>query len=253
MRVALSIAGFDPTSGAGILADLKVFRRFNVYGVSIVTAVTAQNTKGLKYVIPIKKDDFKRQFSVLISDIKPDAIKIGMVYSKEIIKELSVLLERFNLKNIVIDPLITSSSGGWLIKKNAIKTLKERLFPLADIITPNINEASVLTGININDKSSMKEAGEILRNSGVNTVIITGGDFDDKAMDLFYNGKAIYLYKRKIKGKYHGTGCAFSSAITALIAQGKSAYEATKIAKKFVYSAIKSAEFLGKGMGLLKI
>lgn len=253
MKVALTIAGFDPTCGAGIQADLKVFRRFNVYGISILAAITAQNTEGLKYVIPVNKEDFNKQFNILISDIKPDAVKIGMVYSKGVIEELSVLIEKYNLKNIIIDPLINSSSGGWLIEKYAIETFKERLLPLADIITPNVNEASVLTGISIKDKGSMEEAARILKESGAGIVIITGGDFGEKAVDLFYNGKATYISKRRIKGNYHGTGCAFSSAMAALIAQGGNAFESMKIAKNFVYKAIQNAYFLGKGMGLLKI
>jgi hydroxymethylpyrimidine/phosphomethylpyrimidine kinase len=253
MNITLSIAGFDPTGGAGIQADLKVFRRFGVHGLSIVTAITAQNTKGLKFVFPLKKDIFRKQFETLISDIKPDATKVGMLYTSEIIEELSYLIKKFKLTNIVVDPLLISTSGNWLIEKRAVKTLKEKLIPLSTVVTPNIYEAMILTGINIKDEHSMEESAKILKNKGPENVIITGGDLDEKAIDLLYNGKTYHLSKKKIKGIYHGTGCVFSSALTALLAKGKSVLESMKLAKDFVYKAIKDAEFISNGMGLLKI
>lgn len=253
MKTALTIAGSDPIGGAGIQADLKVFRAFGVHGLSVVAAITAQNTQGVDAIFSADKNAIKKQFVTLLSDIKPDALKIGMVYSVDAVKIISDLINKYSLKNLVIDPVIISSSGTPLIEDGTLDTIKRTLFHLSKVITPNIYEASVLTGIMIEDKKGMEEAARVLKEMGADYIIITGGHFKERAVDLYYDGAFHIVESKKLKGEYHGTGCAFSAAITALLALDNTPLEAAKKAKEFVCNAIKKAYHLGKGMEILNI
>lgn len=253
MKVALTIAGSDPTGGAGLQTDLKVFRAFNLHGLSVVSAITAQNTEGVDFVFPIEQDIFEKQLYTLLSDIRPNAIKIGMIYNTEAVEIVAEIIKKYSLFNIVIDPVTVSSSGKSLVSDGTLDKLRERLFPLSTVITPNIYEASVLTGIRIEDKNDMKESAKVLKDMGMKAAVITGGHLKDMALDLYYDGDFHYIKSKKIEGEYHGTGCAFSSAITASIANGKAPLESVRCAKKFINKAIKKAYYLGKGMGLLYV
>ncbi len=253
MKTALTIAGSDPTGGAGLQIDLKVFRAFNVHGLSIVSAITSQNTEDVDFIFPVEQDCFEKQFHTLLSDIKPDATKIGMLYSNIAIETVERIIKKYSLFNIVIDPVTVSSSGKTLVSDGTLDALREKLFPLSRVITPNIYEASVLTGIRIEDKKDMKKSAKILKNMGPEVVVITGGHLKDVALDLYYDGDYHYIKSKKIEGEYHGTGCAFSSAIAASLAHGRGPLESIKKAKTFINRAIKKAYRPGKGMGLLYI
>lgn len=253
MKVALTIAGSDPTGGAGLQADLKVFKSFDVYGISVVTAITAQNTQGVDSIFPIKQEAFQKQLSVVLTDIRPDAVKTGMIYSKWMVDIIASTIKTNSLRNLIIDPVSVSSSGKSLVENGTLDEIKDKLFPLSKIITPNIYEASVLTGISIEDRLGMQEAAKILKDKGPEIVVITGGHLNDIAFDLYYDGEFHSVESEKIKGEYHGTGCAFSAAITALLALDYSPLEAIKKAKKFINISIKKSFNMGKGMGLLNI
>jgi hydroxymethylpyrimidine/phosphomethylpyrimidine kinase len=251
MKVALTIAGSDPTGGAGLQADLKVFRSFKVHGFSVVSAITAQNTEEIDSVFPVEQDSFKKQLHSLLSDVRPDAIKMGMLYSKWAVKIVEEIIKKYSLSNFVIDPVTVSSSGTSLVAEGTLDALREILFPLSKVITPNIYEASVLTGIRVEDEGGMKEAAKVLKGFGPEVVVITGGHLKEVAVDLYYDGEFYYLKSKKIEGEYHGTGCVFSSAITACLALGNSPLESVKKAKEFTVKSIKKAHYPGKGMGLL--
>ncbi|MDI6889950.1 MAG: bifunctional hydroxymethylpyrimidine kinase/phosphomethylpyrimidine kinase [Thermodesulfovibrionales bacterium] len=253
MKIALTIAGSDPTGGAGLQADLRVFRAFEVHGLSVVSAITAQNTKAVDFVFPVERDFLEKQLHVLLPDIRPDALKIGMLYSRWAVELVAEILKEYSLGNLVIDPVTVSSSGISLIENGTLDSLKERLFPLSKIITPNIYEASVLTGIIIEDKKDMEKAAKVLKDMGPEVVVITGGHLEEVALDLFYDGNFHDIEGLKIEGEYHGTGCAFSAAVTASLALGYIPLESVRRAKEFMDKTIKKAHHPGKGMGLLYI
>ena len=254
MKTALTIGGSDPTGGAGIQADLKTFKSFGVYGLSIPTALTAQNTNGVTGIYDLPSGFFSNQLDTLLKDIKPDALKTGMLSSSEIIKIIAEKIKQYSLKNLVVDPVTVSSTGVPLVNDKALEFMKDYLFPLAKVITPNIYEASLFTGINIQDEDDMKKAAIKLKGFGSETVIITGGHLERQTIDLLlYEGEFLSLQREKIEGQYHGTGCVFSSAITACLAFGYDVRETSVKANEFVWKAIKSAFSIGKGMKILNI
>jgi hydroxymethylpyrimidine/phosphomethylpyrimidine kinase len=253
MKTALTIAGSDPTGGAGLQADLKVFNAFNVHGLCVVSAITAQNTEGVDSIFPVDKDSLEKQLRILLSDIKPYALKVGMLYSKWAVEIVAKVFKEYSLQNLVVDPVTVSSSGTSLVEDGTLDSLRDELFPVSKVITPNIYEASVLTGIMIEDKKSMEEAAKILKNMGPEVVVITGGHLEEIAIDLYYDGGFQSIEGEKIKGEYHGTGCAFSAAVTASLALGHNPLESVRRAKEFVTDAIKKAHHPGRGMGLLYI
>jgi hydroxymethylpyrimidine/phosphomethylpyrimidine kinase len=254
MNIALTIAGSDPSGGAGIQADLKVFHRFGVYGLSALSAATAQNTLGISAIERIEGSFLFEQLNTLLNDLRPDALKTGMLLSAEAVRSVAKAITSYSLKNLVVDPVILSSTGSGLLEKKAAEVMKEELFPLAKLITPNIVEASTLTGIEVSDEGTMEEAALVLKRFGPECVIVTGGHLESETLELLYDGNTFHRFRgRKIAGEYHGTGCAFSAAITALLAKGTSVIDAVREAKAFVASAIESSLALGKGMKLLNI
>ncbi|MDH5202460.1 MAG: bifunctional hydroxymethylpyrimidine kinase/phosphomethylpyrimidine kinase [Nitrospirota bacterium] len=253
MKTALTIAGSDPTGGAGLQIDLKVFRALEVHGLSVISAITAQNTEGVYSVLPVEKNFFEKQITILLSDIRPDAIKIGMIYSSWAVEVVAKILKEYSLGNLVIDPVTVSSSGTSLVDNGTLNALKENLFPLSKLITPNIHEASMLTGIMIKDKKSMENTAKALKDMGPEAVVITGGHLEQTASDLYYDGELHTIECPKIEGEYHGTGCVFSAAVAAFLAHGYTPLESVRKAKDFVNNAIKKAYHPGKGMGLLYI
>jgi hydroxymethylpyrimidine/phosphomethylpyrimidine kinase len=253
MKTALTIAGSDPTGGAGLQADLKVFRSFGVYGLSAVSAVTAQNTAGVDSVFPVERNAFEKQLRILISDIRPDAVKIGMLYSTWSAEFLAELFSEHGFRNIVIDPVAVSSSGMSLADQGTLDLVRLKLFPLSRVITPNIYEAALLTGIMVEEQKGMEEAARSLKSMGPEIIVITGGHLEGKAADLFFDGVFHVIEAEKIEGDYHGTGCAFSSAITALLALNYTPLESVRKAKEYVRDAMKKGNFLGRGMTLLNL
>jgi hydroxymethylpyrimidine/phosphomethylpyrimidine kinase len=252
LKIALTIAGSDPTGGAGFQADLRTFHAMGIYGLSIPSVLTAQSTKGVHSIQEIRSEFFEAQLDTLLQDIKPDALKTGMLYSSDIIKILSEKYRKYSLSNLVIDPVIVSSTGVSLVEEGVKEAMKEHLMPLAKVITPNINEAAVFTGINIHGEKEMKEAAVKLKDYGAGAVIITGGHMKEKALDLLFDGEDfLSLENDKLEGEFHGTGCVFSSVITACLALGYDVKEAFIKANEFVWTAMRAAISPGKGMKIL--
>jgi len=254
LRIALTIAGSDPTGGAGFQADLKTFKAMGVYGLSIPAVLTAQNTRGVSSIHGVSPEFFSEQLDMLLKDVMPDAVKTGMLYTPEIVEGLSRSIRERSLKNIIVDPVTVSSTGVSLAKAGTLNAIKRSLIPLARVITPNIHEAYLLTGMEVHNESDMKDAALKLRDLGPEEVIITGGHLKDKAVDLLFDGEEfLFLDNERIEGEFHGTGCAFSSALAAGIALGYDVKESAVKAKEFVFNAMKNALPLGKGMKILNI
>lgn len=252
MKTVLTIAGSDPTGGAGLQADLRTFKAMGVYGLSIPSVLTAQNTRGVTGIQEISPDFFHSQMDTLLGDIKPDALKTGMLYSSEIVKIIAKDITAFTLRNLVIDPVTVSSTGVLLVQEGTLDAIKNILFPHAKVITPNIYEASVLTGLKIEDENGMKAAALKLKEFGVKAVVITGGHMEEKALDMLFDGTDFFSIENdKLEGAFHGTGCVFSSVITACLALGYDVKEAFIKANEFVRNAMKTAIAIGGGMKIL--
>lgn len=240
----LSIGGSDPSSGAGIQSDVKTFENHDVYGFTVITAITSQNTKKISKIAPISAKDIKTQLESVLSDFQIDAIKIGMVYDSSIIKIVNTMIKNQKCP-IVVDPIIESTTKKILLKKSAIDSYKRYIIPLATIITPNKKEAKILSG-----SSKAEDAAKELQKLGAKNVIITGfreseKEIEDFVMEVDNN----YILKgKKIKIINHGSGCNYSASITASLARKKSIYEATVTAKEYVYQSIKKSKNLGKGI-----
>ena len=248
----LIVAGSDSSGGAGLQADIKTVTSLGSYAMTAVTAITIQNTLGVKSVIPISADEIKNQIIYVARDIRPDAIKIGMLHSSEVIKKVVDSLGRIKVKNVVLDPVMVAKGGAKLIDKKAIQVLKDKLIKRVSLITPNILEAEVLTGVKINNKLDMILAANKLINLGVKNVLIKGGHLKSKNVeDIFLNRSSIKVYEsqRYNTKNTHGTGCTLSSAITTFLACGKSIEKACELGIKYVNSAILTNPKFGKGHG----
>ena len=253
-KIALTIAGSDPSGGAGLQADLKTFKSLGVYGLSVPSVLTSQNTKGVNSIHELPVDFFSKQIDILLQDVKPDALKAGMLYGADFIQIIAEKIREYSLNNLVIDPVTVSSTGVMLIEEGVLDALKQYLFPLAKVITPNTYEASVLTGININDDKDIREVAVKLKEFGPGSVVITGGHLHGNAEDLLFDGDDfLTIGNDRLEGEFHGTGCVFSSAITACLALGYNPKEAFVKAKEVVWDAMKSAFAVGKGMKVLNI
>lgn len=251
MKHVLTIAGSDTCGGAGIQADLKTFSAQGTYGMSVITAVTVQNTQGVFGCQDISPEIIRGQIDAIYSDIKVSAVKIGMVSQIETIHAIADKLEEHQAKNIVVDPVMISKSGFDLMQPDAKDTLIQRLIPLAYVVTPNLPEAEVITDMKINDLPSMEESARRIFAMGAKNVLIKGGHLEDDATDLLFDGeKVILLHSHRIETKNtHGTGCTLSSAIAANLAKGKSVEESVRIAKAYITVAIDHSLAIGKGVG----
>ncbi|WP_053363063.1 bifunctional hydroxymethylpyrimidine kinase/phosphomethylpyrimidine kinase [Bacillus sp. FJAT-27251] len=250
---SLTIAGSDSGGGAGIQADLKTFQELGVFGTSALTAVTAQNTMGVQDVFPLNPDQVVKQIHSVGSDLKIDSLKTGMLFSAEIITAVARMIREFKWEKLVVDPVMIAKGGASLLQQQAVVALKQELLPLAMVLTPNIPEAEVLTGISIKSEEDKKEAARRLHGMGVKYVLIKGGHEEDRhqAIDLLFDGNAFStLQSRRIATKNtHGTGCTFSAAITAELAKGASIHEAAATAKTFIQAAIEEDLNIGSGHG----
>ena len=248
----LIIAGSDSSGGAGIQADIKTVTCLGSYALTAVTAITIQNTKGVKSVIPIHPNEIQNQIIYSAKDIKPDAIKIGMLYSKPVIKKVIDSLKKLNVKKIVLDPVMVAKGGVKLIDKEAIEYLKKNLIQQVDLITPNIPEAEILTGIKICNKEDMILAATKLINLGARNVLIKGGHLKKKNVEDIFLAKEdlkIFISPRYKTKNTHGTGCTLSSAITTFFSCGKSIKKACDLGIKYVNSAILTNPNYGSGHG----
>lgn len=253
MKKILTIAGSDCSGGAGVQADLKTFAAHKTYGMSVITSLTAQNTMGVTDVADLSPEFIGKQMDAVFEDIYPDAIKIGMVSNEYIVKMIVKKLKEYDAKNIVIDPVMVATSGSVLMDSKAIDTLKEELLPLASIITPNMKEAGVLSGINVHTKEDMERAAKIIGESIDGVVLVKGGHLDESADDVLYlDGKVDWIKGDRVENpNTHGTGCTLSSAIAANLAKGMNVKEAFVEAKEYLTGAIKDGLDLGKGRGPL--
>jgi hydroxymethylpyrimidine kinase/phosphomethylpyrimidine kinase len=254
--VVLTIAGFDPSSGAGITADLKTFAAHGCYGLACITVLTVQSTRGVKCVEPLPGKLVSETLAELKHDFEIHAVKIGMLGSAAVARAVLRFLQKNRLDHVVLDPVMRSSSGAALLDKQGINVLRKML-PLAEVITPNTAEAAALVSTRIREFEDLKSAARRLQQLGARSVVITGGDFDaapGEAVDVFSSVSGEYWEFRapKIASRNtHGTGCAFSSAIAANLAAGKSLRESVATAKGYVAEAIRTAPELGKGKGPL--
>ena len=253
MKKALTIAGSDSGGGAGIQADLKTFTAFGVYGMSAITAITAQNTVGVQAVFNLPINIIAEQIKSVVSDIGTDAVKTGMLSSPEIVNTVADRIEKFELPNVVVDPVMVAKSGDPLLSEDARSVVKERMLPLSTVITPNIFEAEVLLSHPIKTIEDMKAAAAELKKSGCQWVVLKGGHLpgEAEAIDVVYDGKEFYLLKAPFfqTKNTHGTGCTFSSAIAAGLAKGYEPLGAIKKAKEYITRAIQSSFSIGQGHG----
>ncbi|MBF0568865.1 MAG: bifunctional hydroxymethylpyrimidine kinase/phosphomethylpyrimidine kinase [Nitrospirae bacterium] len=254
MRTALTVAGLDPCGGAGIAADLKVFRSLNVHGMAVASSLTAQNTLGVEGVYGVDVAIFERQLTVLLDDIIPDALKTGVLCNAELVGILVDVIKKYNLPNLVVDPVAVSSSGKEMLDVEAVAVIKRDLLPLTKVFTPNIFEAALFSGRRVETESDIMEVTKSLHAMGCAAVVITGGHLRHAAADTYYDGTNFIKIETPLyDGSYHGTGCVFSAAITANLALGHNCPDAVKMAKLTVEAAIKGAYHISKGMGILRV
>ena len=251
MKTALTIAGSDCSGGAGIQADIKTMTMHGVYAMSAITALTAQNTTGVRAIQESEPEFLKQQIDAVYEDIYPDAVKIGMVSSSELIHVIAERLNYYGAKNIVVDPVMVASAGSSLMKDNAMKTLIKELFPIATLVTPNIPEAQVLSGMNIRNREDMVTVAKYIGDNFHCAVLLKGGHSINDANDLLYDhGELIWFAGRRIDNpNTHGTGCTLSSAIASNLALGFSLEESVGRAKVYISEALAAMLDLGKGSG----
>lgn len=251
MKKVLTIAGSDSSGGAGIQADLKTFSAHGVFGMSVITAVTAQNTQGVFAVQDIDSEVIVKQIQAIFDDIEVDGVKIGMVSKIPTIEVISEQLQRYNPVNIVVDPVMVSTSGYHLLNQDAEEALIKKLLPLATLVTPNIPEAEVMTKRSISTLKDMEEAAQMIYQMGARNVLLKGGHLEDSSTDILFNGEEYTYYSAsRIQTKNtHGTGCTLSSAITSNLALGYDIAQAVKEAKEYITTAIQHSLAIGKGVG----
>jgi hydroxymethylpyrimidine/phosphomethylpyrimidine kinase len=250
---ALTIAGSDSGGGAGIQADLKTFQELGVYGMSVITAVTAQNTLGVQGVYPMSAEAIERQLASIGEDLRPDALKTGMLFSGEIIRVVAAAIKKYAWEQIVVDPVMIAKGGASLLQQEAIDAMIHSLLPLADVVTPNIPEAEALSGILITDRDSRQKAALRIHAFGCKHVMIKGGHEanTEQATDLLYDGASFteFTSKRLVTQHTHGTGCTFAAALTSGLAQGLTTKASLQLAKNFIQAAISEPLHIGSGHG----
>ena len=251
MKIALTIAGSDCSGGAGIQADIKTMTMHGVYAMSAITALTAQNTTGVRAIQESTPDFLKKQLDAIFEDIYPDAVKIGMVASSELIRVIADRLRHYDAKNIVVDPVMVATSGSALMKNDAVQTLIEELLPISTLVTPNIPEAQVLSGLSIETKEDMMVAAKHIGDNYHCAVLLKGGHSINDANDLLYANGELYWFegKRIDNPNTHGTGCTLSSAIASNLAKGYTLSESVQRAKDYISGALAAMLDLGQGSG----
>ena len=250
---AMTIAGSDSGGGAGIQADLKTFAALGVYGASTLTAITAQNTVAVTAVHELPVDLIAAQIDAVVTDIGVDAVKTGMLSSAAIVETVAAAVQRHALTNLVVDPVMIAKSGDALLRPEAVNALRDRLLPLAAVVTPNLPEAETLTGLSITTDADIRRAAEQIVGRGARAVVVKGGHREGPAVDLFYDGVRFQEFSapRVDTRNTHGTGCTFAAAVAAGLAQGQDLIAAVAQAKDYVTEAIRHAYPLGQGHGPL--
>jgi len=252
VKTALTIAGSDPSGGAGIQADIKTFSRLRVYGMAVVAAMTAQNSLGVSSVAEVAPDFVGQQLDAVFTDIRPGAVKTGMLLSASVIDVVAQKVKQYGIRNLVIDPVMMSTSGATLMNPDAITVFRRTLLPLALLTTPNSHEARALTGKTINTLAEMKQAAIEIHGMGAAHVLIKGGHVEgDDATDVLFDGKEFSTFQssRIATRNTHGTGCVLSASVAAYLALGESVKEAVGLGKEFVTAAIRNALLIGHGAG----
>lgn len=252
MKQALTIAGSDSGGGAGIQADLKTFHAHGVFGASVITAVTAQNTVAVTHAFDLPLDLIGAQLDAVFDDLDIAAVKTGMLSSERIVDIVAGSLESHGVDRLVVDPVMISKSGYKLLESEAIESLKRRLLPLALVVTPNIHEAGLLSGIEIDSTDAMKRAAKTIRDHGPRNVLVKGGHASlDKATDILFDGKTYHTFASTFidTKNTHGTGCTYSAAIAARLALGEPLLTAVENAKRYITQAIGNAPPIGHGHG----
>ena len=246
---ALTVAGSDPSGGAGIQADLKTFSRLGVYGMSVIAALTAQNTAAVTGIMEVPAEFVGRQWNAVMSDIPANAVKTGMLGNATIVEMIADVIHEFNVKNLVVDPVMVSTSGTLLLAADAVDTLVRRLLPAALIVTPNTEEAKALTAVDVRDKESMEVAARRLHERGPRFVLVKGGHLEGDALDVLFDGSEFRYFRTARIGvaNVHGTGCVLSAAITACLAKGETVVDAVRLGKDFVSEAIATSLRVGNG------
>lgn len=253
MKRVLSIAGSDCSGGAGIQADLKTITVHKLYGMSVITALTAQNTTGVSGIYEVSPEFVGQQLDMVFTDIYPDAVKIGMISASSVIEVITDKLLRYRAKNIVLDPVMVSTSGSRLMKEEAVEVLMSRLMPLASVITPNVPEAEVLSGISIADRRDMELAARRIGEYYPGNILIKGGHMKGSSDDLLYSEGRLHWFKQPQidTPNTHGTGCTLSSAIACNLAEGKNITNSIAAAKEYITGALMGELDLGQGSGPL--
>jgi hydroxymethylpyrimidine/phosphomethylpyrimidine kinase len=248
---ALTIAGSDPSGGAGIQADLKTFSALRVYGMAVIAALTAQNTIGVTSVMPVPAEVLKSQIDSVLGDIRPDAAKTGMLSTAANVELVAAKVREYGLTKLVIDPVMLSTSGASLLETDAQPVFRKELLPLALLVTPNLHEARVLIGKPATTVEDMEEAALHIHGMGARNVLVKGGHLEGDSTDVFFDGKEFFhLRSERIGSRHtHGTGCVLSAAITAYLALGKPVEDAVRDGKQFVTEAIRGGLALGRGTG----
>jgi hydroxymethylpyrimidine kinase/phosphomethylpyrimidine kinase len=248
MVKVLSIAGSDPSGGAGIQADLKTFQALGAFGMAVPAALTAQNSTGVSGTDAVSPAMLRRQLGTLLPDIRPEAIKTGMLLTKQTVEIVAQAVSRSRVTNLVVDPVLRSSSGRTLLRPEALQSLKRHFLPLALLVTPNIPEAEVLAGMPIRSAQDRDFAAGKILDLGPKYVLIKGGHLRGPAVDTLYGGKNVLEFStERAKGEYHGTGCVLSASITVFIARGLPVEKAVEKGKQFVERMLKKAVRVGKG------
>lgn len=254
--VCLTIAGLDPSGGAGIIADIRTFTRFGCFATAAVSSVTFQNTQGVFGSVHQTADSVRRQVEPIIEDYEVAAVKTGMLPTREIIEETARLIEANGLSNLVVDPVVRATSGFDLIDDAALRAVIERLFPLAMVVTPNIPEAERIAQMRIESEQDIRSAAGIIQSAGVRNVLIKGGHLNAaRAKDFLFQGNSVEIFESEfiVTTSTHGTGCTLAAAIAANLAIGKGLAESIRIAKAFVHEAIRTAPGLGHGNSPINI
>jgi hydroxymethylpyrimidine/phosphomethylpyrimidine kinase len=249
--VALTIAGSDSGGGAGIQADLKTFTAFGVYGASVLTALTAQNTRGVRAIADVDPAFVAQQLDAVFEDLDIGAAKTGMLARTPVVEAVAERLHAHRVAHLVVDPVMVASSGDILLQENAISALKNALLPLASIVTPNLREAELLTGRKVNNPSEMRKAAKAMLDLGAHAALVKGGHLEGDALDIFYDGREFREFSApRVPGtNTHGTGCTLSAAIAAGLARGDQMLTAIENAKNYVTLAIQTAPGIGHGAG----
>lgn len=253
MKIILSIAGSDCSGGAGIQADIKTITAHRMYAMSVITALTAQNTTGVYHVMEAAEEFVAQQLDAVFTDITPDAVKIGMVSNKNIIATIVDKLIQYNAKNIILDPVMISTSGSKLLNEDAVNLLINQLIPIATVITPNLPEAESLCGFPIHTKIAMEEAARLISKNYSGAILIKGGHLIDSSDDLLYiDGQVFWFLQEHINNpNTHGTGCTLSTAIACNLAIGKSMKDSITASKEYITGALRANLDIGKGSGPL--